>query len=227
MHSLTHSLGRIVPILKEVKRVAPEHNWCVAGGAVRDLLLFNEPRDYDVFAYLQIPPTSEIVDALVMKFRAAGYTQANRKSLSSYAFSSIEMWGVAVDLIVVKAANPVAVARAFDFDVCFASAWLRHHTDTGPKTCGCSCHSTGAKHVIACCGYEESTLMLEVWHDNDMLNNIRKGEGALHLMRDTTPDSTLRRGYNFAHRFGMKFKKEDQLHLAKLFLEKNGFEVKP
>lgn len=200
MHSLTHSLGRIAPILKEVQRVVPQIDWCVAGGAVRDLVLHNEPRDYDVFAYLRTPPTSEIVNDLVRRFRAAGYAQANRKSLSSYAFASIEMWGVKVDIIAVQADSPISVAKAFDFNVCLAASWFANALD---------CE------------------LLSVWTDDDMIASVRERLGDLQLLRDTTPDSTLRRGYNFAHRFGMKFKKEDQLRLAKLFLERNGFEVKP
>lgn len=194
------SLGLIKPILKDVERVAPGYRWCVAGGAVRDLLLSRQPRDYDVFACLE-EPLKPAADRILDLFTSAGYL-CRQKSTSSYALTAIQMYGVGVEICPVYANNPIQLAKSFDYNVCLAAAWL----ESGPNV------ALGPDHVCA-------------WADTAMLDCLRKRAGDLLLLRDTTPDTTLRRGYVFQDRFGLRFRKADQLHLARKLLERNGFDV--
>jgi len=191
------SLGLIKPILTEVEKVAPGYRWCVAGGAVRDLLLSNQPRDYDVFACIEEPLKAAAKD-IVNRFRESGY-DCSQKSTSSYALTSLQMYGVTVEICPVYANNPIQLAKGFDYNVCLAAAWLE----------------------------DNPTVYVATWADPAMLEAVRSRVGDLVLLRDTTPDTTLRRGYVFQHRFGLRFRKADQLHLARKLLERNGFDVKP
>ncbi|GAF74459.1 unnamed protein product [marine sediment metagenome] len=195
----TATLGNIVPILHEVSKVVPDLPWCVAGGAVRDLVLNQIPKDYDVFTYQTKDTPDKEIDRIVVAFREAGY-QCSRKSASSYAMTAVEMFGSRVEICMDNHPTPIKLAQSFDWNVCLACAWMTE--------------------VIG-------EKKLAVWYEEDMLASVKFRHGSLRLLRDTTPDSTLRRGYNFAYRFGMKFHKEDQLHLAKKFLTYNGFNVTP
>jgi hypothetical protein len=137
---------------------------------------------------------------LVEIFRKAGHN-ASLKSTSSFALRAIELFGAKVEICCVAAPDPVAVAKGFDWSVCLGVAWLQDRcTPFGP---------------------------INFWVDQHMLDSVKARRGDLELLRDTTPDSTLRRGYVFQYRFGLRFLYEDQIYLAKLFLKKNGFNVTP
>lgn len=182
--------------MKEVSKLLPGYDICIAGGAIRDIILNVKVRDYDVFILFESPPIKPHSEHIVQVFRDEGYETAI-KSTSSYALTTIEMFGEKVEICPVIAKNPIALAKGFDWDVCLASAWM---TDA---------------------------VFVDHYEDEVMLDKIRSRSGSLRLMRDSTPDTTLRRGYVFSYRFGLKYNKEDQMHLAKLMLEKNGFKVTP
>ncbi len=168
----------------------------IAGGAVRDYLRNEPPKDYDVFMLGRTwedwedykAQFAERFDSRMSQFPKVESKVEWHKS-EPFLLDTILFNGREVQLLASPAKSIPELISDFDWSVC-------------------------------CFGFDGTNYV----YDPPDLDSIKHGE-YLRLNKCTFPFSTLRRGYRFSERYSMRIKREDINTICRQIMEKTDNEA--